>query len=147
KEIGASVDGLAADLLGRHVIVFSGDGVIFAAQLNGRAGDAEVDDLGRPAPGENDVPRRYVTVNDPERVAALVLLLVGVDQAAQRLHQDGDRQVARQEITDLDAATADLQEIAPGDVLHGDEVGPALVPHVDDAHDVGVLERLGDAPL
>ena len=82
-----------------------------------------------------------------QRRAVVVRLVVRVDEPARRLRQDGDGEVARQEVADLDAATADGEQIAPGDVLHGDEVRPAVVADVEHLDDVRVVERLRDAPL
>ena len=50
-----------------------------------------------------------------KRLAVVGPLLVRVDEPARRLRQDGDGEMARQEVADLDAAPADReQDRAPG---------------------------------
>ncbi len=86
-------------------------------------------------------------MHELERRAVLGLGFVRVFETAQRLLADRDRQRARQEVADLDAAAAHREQVAPRDVLHGDEVLAALLADLDHLDDVGMLERTRDASL
>ena len=70
EDVGALVDRQAAHLLGRHVPELALDGPhLRARQLARCLGDAEVDDLHVAVERHEDVLRRYVAVDEAERLA------------------------------------------------------------------------------
>jgi hypothetical protein len=128
-EVGAVVDGVAQHLLRRHVEDGSqGAPVLGELFRSEQLGDAEIEDLHRPAVRHQDVGGLDVAVDDPQ--------LVSPRQPLGDLGGDVEGAVERQ-----GAAGDLLLQRLPGVVGHGHE-HPAvrgLVDLVDDA-DVGVLE-------
>jgi hypothetical protein len=79
EQIAARVEVLAGDRLRRHVRELPLHATRLRAELRRlRLRDAEVDHLEEPGPGDEQVRRRHVAVDEPERVAVLVDLRVRV---------------------------------------------------------------------
>ena len=128
--VGAAVDRLAADLLGRHVGGRADDGVGAgqAAGVDEQLGDAEVHHLDLAEAGDGDVVRLQVAVDD----------VVGMGRADRREELLGD--VER--LVDGHAALVleDRAERLALDELHDDEERLVVLVEVVDAHDARVVE-------
>ncbi len=133
-DVGAGVIGLAAGLLGGHVVgrTDDGAGTGLVRVVPEAFGQAEVGDLGTAVGGQEDVGRLEVAVDDPLEVG-------GVDGAGE--DADGPRG-----LRDVLRPAVDLGgEAATVDEFEG-EVGKAIdLADVVDLDDVGVLEA-GDEP-
>jgi hypothetical protein len=135
--------------LGRQVAQLALDGAhVGLGRSPLGAGDAEVDELHVAGVGDHHVLRGHVAVDDAQRLAAVVPLLVGVVEALADLGDDVDR------VLDGDRAMTaciDLLEEAverpPVHELHDDVVGVVLQAELVDLGDVGVRERDGDLGL
>jgi hypothetical protein len=146
QHVGAAVDRLAARLLGRHVRELALDDALVLGDV-ARPGDAEVDDLDRAVPRHQHVLRGDVAVDDRQRLAELVGLLVRVVEALAELLDDVGGEPVRDAAPLLGAVLQEAQQIHPLDVLHRQEVGVADRAEVEDLDDVGVVEAERDLGL
>ena len=145
KKIGARVEGFAEDLLGGHVgdgaesaagagEVVRIDGIcadgcyVRAVQLGGDFGEAEVEDFGVAAFGDEDVGGFYVAVND----AFCVSGVQGV----------GDFDAEVEEAFELHRLGGDdVLEGGAFEKFHGDEATAIVFGDFVDGADVGVIKR------
>ncbi len=131
------VDGLAAGLLGRHVLRRAGDDAgLGQTRVVGGAGEAEVDELDAlDAVLQQDVRRLDVAVDQPDRVRRL--------EPPGRLHADPDDLLDGQRAGPVDPV---LERLA-GDVLHDEVRQPARGVDGVDGDDVVVTDRRGGLAL
>ena len=154
-DVGAVVDRLAPELLRGHVLQRPDDGarhreaggegllgelrpgLLGGIARGGGSGDPEVHDHGLVgAVLDHDVGRLEVPVND----ARVVRRDETGDHSASDPHDLFDRESAR-------ALLQDRGELDPVDVGHRDVLDAADLPHVVDAHDVGVGDLPGEQEL
>ncbi len=148
EEVAPRVELAPLELLGREVAVLAlHHSRVGAARAARGAGDAEVEHLGRPVVGDEEVLRAHVAVDDVERLPGKVLLLVRVVEPRRRVDHDPQRQLDREALAPLLAALEHVGEVLPVQVLHRDEVGAAVLAHVEHAHHVRVGEVGGGARL
>ena len=90
KDVGAAVEALSANLLGRHVrrLSFDHAGLRLLAGLH-RAGDAKIEDSRNAIDADQDVLRRDVAMDDFERLALFTSRLVRRVQPLEHPHHDG----------------------------------------------------------
>jgi hypothetical protein len=134
-DVGPGIDRLAHELLGRHVGGRAHDGARLGHAAAFDAGDAEIGDLHLPFPGEHDVGRLDVAVDDAALMAEL--------QAGQQRFHDPDRLAGREALVLVQQGL----ERGPVDELHhdvGELVGLAVV---EDANDVGMGQAAGGLGL
>ncbi len=146
-DVAPAVHLLAARLLGRHVAELAlDDARLVVEELGGR--DAEVGDLHRAFVGEQDVLRGDVAVDDLQRRAGVVLLLVGVVQALGGLG-DHPRAEPRGDARALGLGAGHQHaEVRALDVFHREELPlVAAVVELEDLDDVGVVEARGELRL
>ncbi len=147
EDVRPRVDGHAADLLGRHVAELALEDADLRRDLQHRLRDAEVEELHLAVIADADVRRRHVAVDDVERPP----LLVGerVRELQPLAHARGDEAGVRHRdaLVGLLAATEDLGEVLPADVLHRDEVVLVDAVDLDGAHDARVIEHHGELAL
>src|SRR5262249_20988961 len=141
EDVGARVDGHAADLLGRHVAELAFEHADLARELHERLRDAEVEHLDAARVREAHVRRRDVAVDDVEGPTVLADEVVRVVQALRDARRDVDRVRHRDALVRLLAATEDLRQVLAADVLHGDEVAPLGAADVYRVDDARVLEK------
>ena len=142
EDVGAPVDRLAGDLLGRHE-VGGADELAVHGQVGGlQAGDAEIGDLGRTVASQDDVGRFDVPVDDTERV--------GVVERGGDVGGDPGCLRGAETVT----GGEHLLEVPALDVLHRDVDQPRLgvLADVVDRDDTGMVEaarglRLADEAL
>ena len=150
EDVAARVDDLAASLLGRHVrdLALQLPALRLHRRLRVALGDAEIDDLHVAREGHDDVLRRDVAMDDVERRAVEIALLVGVGEAARDPEHDRDG-VLEGELDDplLLHLPHDAPQVLAVHVLHRDVVRAVDLPHVEDLHDVRVRQRRRDRGL
>jgi hypothetical protein len=112
-----------------------------------RARDAEVDDLHRAVPRQEDVLRGDVAVDDAERLAELVGLAVRVVEALRDLLDDVRGEPVVEAAALAGGVLQQAQEVHPVDELHREEVGVADRAEVEDLDDVRVVEAERDLRL
>ena len=144
--VGATVDRFAARLLGRHVRELALDDALVLGDV-ARPCDAEVDDLHRAVPRHQHVLRRDVAVDDLQRIAELVGLLVRVVEALAELLHDVRGQAVRDAAALLGAVLQQAEQVEALDVLHRQEVGVADRAEVEHLDDVRVVEAERDLGL
>ena len=127
--VRAPVHQLALHLLGRHV-VGRADDVAGHGELVRRRdlGNAEIRDLGRAVPGDHDVGRFDVAMDDA--------FLVRIVERHGGLSQDAEHPLGRNGLR----FRQHLVERRPIDVFHGDIGQLALLLHVVDGDDSGVRQ-------
>ena len=141
-DVRAAVDRLLAQLLGAHVrdlaLELAGDRAVLRLGLP--AGDAEVDHLGGPGVGHEDVLRGDVSVHHAGVFTRRQAELVGGVQAPRGVGQDArDHHVGGRML----AAPAGAGHHAEGlavEVLHRDEPRPVVFAEVEDGAEVRVVE-------
>ena len=139
-EVAPAVDLLSAGLLGRHVpeLALENAGLLVDEP---RARDPEVGDLHGALEREEDVLRGDVAVDDVERGAALVALLVGVVKALRGLRDDPCARPSRKPRRGMFRSAHQLAEVAALDPLHGEDVPVlTLVRELVDLDDVRVVQ-------
>jgi hypothetical protein len=146
-EVAATVDLLAACLLGGHVAELALDDPLLGGE-HLRAGDAEVGDLHAPFERQEDVLRRDVSVDDLEWDPSLVLPLVGVVEPLRRLGDDPGRRPRIDPLASGLRAREEPTQIGPFHVLHRQELPlvPSVVELVD-LHHVRMVEARGELRL
>ena len=145
EQVGARVELLARDRLGRHVRELSLHAAGLRAKLRRlRLRDTEVDDLDVARARDEHVRRRDVAVDELERLPVLVALVVRVIERIAELEQNADGDVDRRRSRDLARVTEDATDIASVDVLHRDEVLGADTAELEDLDDVDVVEQRGE---
>ncbi len=112
-----------------------------------RLGDPEVEHLGDAGEGDHDVLRRHVPVDDAERCARVVTLVVGVVECVACREGHTKHQPLRHPRLGLLVGALELPQRTAGDVLHRDEVGAAQPPQIEDLNDIGVVEPRGKQRL
>ncbi len=129
--VGAAVDGLAPDLLGRHVGGRADDGVGpgQATGVDQQLGDPEVHHLDLADAGDVDVVRLQVAVDD--------LVAVSGADGREQLLGDVERLVDGHPPLVLEGGAERLAL----DELHHDEEGFAVLVEVVDADDARVVQR------
>ena len=148
EHVAAAVERLAAALLRRHVRDLALEGAVPGVGLQrGHAGDAEVDQLHAAVVADEDVRGRDVAVDDAERVAVAVLLVMGVVQPGGGADDDLQNVLGRQPPTLRLDRTDDLAQVLADDVLHREEEGAVVVADVVHLRDVGVMQRRRQASL
>ena len=148
EHVGAPVERLAVDLLGRHVANLAHHGArLGLVQLAGRLGDPEVGDFHFAGVADEHVLRRHVAVHDPERRAVAAALVVRVGEPARRLGDDVGDDGHRDAHPAPRRRFAQPPEVDAVDQLHGQVVGAVELAEVRDLHDVDVRQRAGDARL
>ncbi len=80
-------------------------------------------------------------MDQTQGLAVVVDALVGIVQAAQHVGGHAQRVLNRNGAPDGVGVVDDPANRAPGDVLHGDVVGAAVLAEVVDLHDVGMIEQ------
>ena len=148
EEIGPAVDGLEARLLRRHVRHLAAQHAgPRLARARGRLGDAEVDHLGLPVVGEEEVVRRHVAVDEVEQLPVLPAQLVGGVQALGRVGADAGAQLRRDAHPPLLGPAHHLAQRLAVEVLHGDPVGVVVLAEIEDLGDVRVVDAGRDPRL
>jgi len=148
EDVAAVIDGVALHLLGAHVAELAlEDARLRLREAALRLGDAEVDELHVSVEGDEDVLRRDVAMDDAERHAVAVALAVRVIERLANAGEDEAGLRDRHRTADLAEALVELPHVAPGDVLHGDEVAVLVLAELDHLHDVRVRQLRGDARL
>ena len=131
------VQGLPRGLLGAHVeqLPFErpGDRV---AGLARRLGDAEVHQLHRPVRGDDHVLGGDVPVDQLQFPIIKTPLAMGVVQSSRDLHRDERSHLLREGQPVLAHFLQQRPEVAAVHVFHGDVVGAARLPEIEDLHDV-----------
>jgi len=129
--VGAAIDRLATDLLGRHVGGRADDGVGAgqAAGVDQQLGDAEVHHLDLADAGDGDVVRLEVAVDD-------VVGVGGADRGEELLGY-----VERLVDSHPALVLEDRAERLALDELHHDEERLPVLVEVVDAHDARVVQR------
>jgi hypothetical protein len=152
-EIGAGVDHAAAhELLRRHVAELAEAHLGIGGGRAQRAlGDAEVDDLGLALERHQDVGRRDIAVDQPQRLALGVGAAVGIGQAVGHLAGDEQRDRRRDAAALARGHGQEPPQIAALEVLEGEEVLVADPADLEHLGDVDVLQldrdlRLVDEP-
>ncbi len=144
ENIRASVERLAAHLLGRHIRKLALGRAAFALAVRLNLGDAEVDQLDLALVADHHVRRRDVAVHQVEVVAQRVLFVVGVVQALAQLHGDQTALSQRHRRRAIDllvlAALEGLAQRAARDVLHRQVVAVFNLAPVEHLAEVGVVE-------
>ncbi len=141
-DVGASVDVVAGDLLGRDVVdrphqvaVVADPGLVGDPLREAEVGEVGmVGAVGAGARVEQDVGRLHVPVDEAARVGRV--------ERARHLGEDPDR-LPRLE----PAVPQPLLEVAALDVAHGDEEQLAGLTGFVDRDDVGVVDRGGELRL
>ena len=141
EDIGAPVERLAAELLGRHVrdlaLERSGAG---RARAVGRFGDAEVDHLRGAVAVDEDVVGRDVAVDQAERLSVAVAQIVRVLQTGRGLRDDLQDLREREQLVQLGRALGDAAQVRAVDELHRDEVVPVRLAQIENRDDVRMVE-------
>src|SRR5262249_538390 len=104
-------------------------------------------ELDRAVPGDEDVLRRDVAVDDALLLAVFVGLAVRVVEPAADLLHDVRRQPVRHAPAELGALLQEAQEADALDGLHGEGEGRADLPEVEDLDDAGVVQAERDLRL
>ena len=139
EHIGAAVDGLAAEVLGRHVdeLALERAGPR-AMRGRRRLGDAEVHQLHLAVVGHEHVVRADVAVNDAQRVAGVIGQLVRVVQAGQGVDENAKAQ-REAELARSHAVQHGRQRLAV-EVLHRDRQVGSLLDHLVGLNHVRMIE-------
>ena len=143
EQIAARVDRLPARLLGRHEVGVALDHAdLRAADAVVRLHDAEVGQLHLAGERHEDVARRDVAVNDPERraVRGCASCARTPAPAGSRARRSRRQATAARACRARSVALHQASEIAADDVLLGHEVFAADDAEVEDRHDVRVDE-------
>jgi hypothetical protein len=150
EQVGALIEGLLDDLLGRHVTVLAleraGLALVGALRIE-RPGDAEIDQLDVAAHRQQHVGGRDVAVDDAERLARLVGEAVGVVERVEDLVDDPRRELR------LDPAVPDRvlaeqrEDVDAVDVLHRDEELIVDLAELEGLGDLGMDEPRGELGL
>ncbi len=129
-DVGALIDGVALDLLRRHVggCPDHGSGGRQTAHLADHLGDAEVEDLGLALGGDEHVVGLQVAVHDAAAVCRTNRRQQLLDQVERDVHSEPA------------AVVEPVAQRAAFDVLHDDEKRVALGVEVVDADDAGMVE-------
>jgi len=148
KHVGAAVDRQPADLLGRHVrelaLDQAGQGPGGAAL---RLDDAEVDELDLTLVRDDDVLRADVAVDQVERLARAIALVVGVVERLADLEDDVAGLGRAEPAVVVLQVVEDGAQVAPRHVLLDDEVAALDLTEVEDLGDVRVAQLTGDLRL
>lgn len=127
-------------MLGGHVSDLALDGALVrGARVADSLGHAEVDEAGDAVDTDQPVLRGDVTVDDPERLAVFAFGLVRRVQALEHSGHDGDGNRDGDRAGVLTGAE-ELRKRLPRDVIHHEEELAAVGDHVEDRHDVRVLD-------
>ena len=148
EDVTTPVEIAARDLLGRHVAVLAleraGLGLGLALL---RVRNPEVAQLHVPAPGDEDVGRRDVAMDEVHGLALGVVGVVGVVEGVENFrrheHADGDGQAH----VLLRRRAQQAQAVETLDVFERDEILAVLLAEVRDLHDLGVDELGGQLGL
>ena len=97
-----------------------------------QARDAEIENLGGPRPREEEILRLQVVMNEIGRVRG--------DQASRHVQHDATDVVGGQR-----PAREPVAQRLAVEQLHDDERPPVVHAHVEQPHDVGTVQRRGDA--
>ena len=149
EDVGAVIDGQAADQLRAHVpkLAFEHARLGLLAALERALGDAEVDELDGAVIADEHVLGADVPVHDLHRGAVGALLVVGVVEALCDPGPDVGHEGDRQPVAGLAEVVVERQQIPPADVLHGDVVVVLDPPKIKDLGDVVVGELHGHLGL
>ena len=150
EQIRATVGGQVLDPLGRAVGELPLEGAVTGPLdlgLTERLGDAEVEQLHPAGPQAHDVGRADVAVDDVERRTVRGGKRVRVRQRHRHFTHDESRHPHGARAPALAQPPEDLGDIAPADILHRQEVGPADVAEVEHLHDVRVVQERVDSRL
>src|SRR5262249_45447751 len=109
-DVGAAVDGHPPRLLRRHVRELALDDAFLLLDV-ARAGDAEIGELDRPVPRDEDVLRRNVTVDDALLLAVLIGLAMGVVEPATDLLHHVRREAVGHAPADLRSLLQEPEEV------------------------------------
>ncbi len=132
-DIRARIGLFPVHLLGRHVLGRSDHHPCTRDPLRSdRAGDAEVHDPGPALAVDHDILRLEVPVNDSETM--------GLGQAFGGLARDGQRLADGQGPDAVEEAL----KVLPGNIFHGDEIGPRFLLATEVVHTADVA--VGDGP-
>jgi hypothetical protein len=148
EDVAAPVERQAAHLLGGHVAELALQHArVGLAGLGGRLGHAEVDELHLARGGHQDVLRGHVAMHEPQGLPLGIAPVVRMVQALAHFHHDVAGQGRRHALAALAHPLQNRPHVLAVDVLHGEERGLPHLPQLQDGHDVGVMELLGDARL
>ncbi len=149
EDVGATVHGLGAGLLGGHVMQLSAQDPLFLVAAQG-LGDAEVGDLHGALAGEQDVLRAHVAVDQLQRTSVGAGQAMCVVQSAQDLGDDVGRQPQGQGLLELGVLADQFHQVDAVDELHDHiqttidvallRTGLAVLEHL---HHVGVVQFHG----
>ena len=128
EDVGPVVDDLAANLFGRHVVGRAEDETAACEFGAGDASQTEVQNLDPSVVGKEQVARLEVAVYDGSRVCERK----PCRYPSHDLHPTLDRYAL--------FILQHLDQIAPGEKLHGDIRAPALLAEVVYLDDVGVIQ-------
>ena len=147
KQIGTLVGDLEIGLLGTHVIGLARDDFAFlVGQKSARLGDSKVRQLHVALERDHDVFEADVAVDDAERLAVLVGLVVRVGQAARDAAGDEHGEFLRQLAFFVGKLAGELFQIHAADQFHADEadaLGLAEMVGLDDVRVDQVGDELG----
>ena len=145
EDVRATVNRLAAHLLGRHIgeLAFEDARLGLGLARGLHFGDAEVDELDLALVADHDVLRGYIAVDQLQVIAQRVLLAVRVVQRLAQLHHQhaGLRHRHRRGAVGklLLTALCNAAQVAPGDVLHRNKVRVLDFAPVEHLADAGVI--------
>ena len=117
-----------------------------AARL-GRPGDPEVEDLHGAGEGDHDVVGADVAVDDADRRAVVVALVVGVGEAGRGLMGDVGGDHRRDPLAAAGDRVEEAHQVDALDQLHRQVEVAVDLAEVEDLDDVGVVEAEGDLRL
>jgi hypothetical protein len=140
EDVAASIERLAAALLGAHVGVLAFD--LAARRLGeamGSGRDAEVEQLDVTAVGHEHVLRRHVAVDELEVVACLVGELVGGVKPVADLRDDPRAEPIGDGLVPLGQTPHDAGEVLADQVLHDEEQVATDLAELVDLDEVRVL--------
>ena len=135
-------------MLGRHVaeLAFENSGLGLGC-LAGRLGDAEVDELDLALVSNQHVLWRDVAVDEIERPPLGVALVVRVVQPLANLHDHEAHLSLGHGLGVPVQVVEDAPQVAPVDILEGDEVRVVHLTEIEDLGDVRVLQLHRDLRL
>ena len=138
EDIRPTIERLCADLLRRHVreLSLDGSGHRLARSICGFR-DAEVDDLHLARVEDEDVVRRHVAMNEPERLVAELQLVRRVKSSA-RLRQNVQHHAGSDALLRLCEPLRQCRKAFAFEVLHDEKELTAIVPQLVDLHHVGM---------
>ena len=147
EDVGAPIERRLHRLLGRHVREVPLEAPHHRAIVT-TLGEAEVRQLDLARQRDEDVRRRHVAMDEPQRLPVVALELVREVQPLRQLGGDVQRQDLGDDLALGGQLLGDHPQVVALDVLEHDEVLPVLGdPQIVNLDDVAVRERRVDARL